>query len=286
MTLGVEAAFLLKPVIMLRLSLPLLVLLIGCAESKPTPSKPHIDVDGPQLWVQVAGQGDPTVVFEAGEGDDSSVWEKIEAEIRLPNGVRTVLYDRAGLGKSGPTAGPYRIDDEAAALKRALDRFGVRGPIVLVAHSYGGFVATMMAANDNRVAGVVFVDAYVREMFDDAAAARLVAKTTPLLDALQRSKPAVASVLGPVIRAFPDTARRMRVVTLPPSLPTIDIVAEKWGDTEEENAAVRRAHAAFAAGSQERELVLASGSGHYVMRDRPELVTDAIARIVRRARDR
>jgi len=58
---------------MLRLLLPVLTLLGGCAESlSPSASKPHTDVDGPLLWVQVAGQGDPTVVFEAGEGDHSS----------------------------------------------------------------------------------------------------------------------------------------------------------------------------------------------------------------------
>jgi pimeloyl-ACP methyl ester carboxylesterase len=286
MTLGGALGFLLKPLIMLRSSLPVLALLIGCAESTPPVSKPQVAAEGPQLWVQVAGQGEPTVVFESGEGDDSSVWEKVEAQVRLSNGVRTVLYDRAGLGNSSPAAGPYRIDDEAAALKRALDRFGIKGPIVLVAHSYGGFVATMLATTDPRIAGVVFVDAYVREMFDDASAAHLVAKTTPLLDALRRSKPAVANAMGPVIRAFPDTARRMRGVPHPPTLPTIDIVAESWGDTPQDSAALRRAHTAFVAGSPEREEVIATGSGHHVMRDRPDVVIDAIARIVRRVRGR
>lgn len=271
---------------MLRSSLPVLVLLFGCAQSTPSVSTPHISSEAPQLWVQVAGQGEPTVVFESGEGDDSTVWEKIEPQVRLSNGVRTVLYDRAGLGNSAPIAGAYRIDDEAASLRRALDRFAIKGPVVVVAHSYGGFVATMLATTDSRIAGVVFIDAYVREMFDEAAAAHLVAKTTPLLDALQRSKPAVANAMGPVIRAFPDTARRMRSVTFPPALPTIDIVAENWGETEQESAALRRAHATFVAGSPEREEVVATGSGHYVMRDRPDLVVDAIGRMVRRVRDR
>jgi pimeloyl-ACP methyl ester carboxylesterase len=286
MGLGIQGSFLIKLPIMVRSSLPVLVLLIGCAESTKGVSKPHISAEEPQLWVQVAGEGEPTVVFEAGEGDDSSVWDKVEPQVRLSNGVRTVLYDRAGLGQSGPITGPYRIDDEAVALRRALDRFSIKGPVVLVAHSYGGFVATMLATTDQRVAGVVFVDAYVREMFDDESAARLVANTTPLVDAVQRSKPAVASAMGPMIRAFPDTARRMRSVTFPAALPTIDIVAENWGETEQDSAALRRAHAAFVAGSPEREEVLATGSGHYVMRDRPELVVDAVARMVRRVRGR
>jgi pimeloyl-ACP methyl ester carboxylesterase len=263
---------------MLRSLFPVTVLAVACTGSTPASKQPHIDVDGPQLWVQVAGQGEPTVVFEAGEADDSSVWAGVEAKVRLPNGVRTVLYDRAGLGKSTPSAAPYRIDDEATALKRALDRFAIKGPIVVVAHSYGGFVAMMLAASDARVAGVVLVDAFVPEMFDDAAAARFAARY-PQLEALERTKPGLARA----VRAFPETARRMRSVAYPAGLPTIDIVAER---AEADSVAHQAAHAAFVAASPEREAVIATGSGHYVMRDRPDLVDDAIARIIRRARSK
>lgn len=270
---------------MLRSWLSLLMLLVGCAAPHKAAAVPeHVDGDGPQLWMQVAGDGDPTVVFEAGGGEDSSVWAKLEPEVRERIGVRTVLYDRAGLGKSGPAPGAYRIDDEAAALRRALDRFGVHGPIVLVAHSYGGFVATLVAASDARVVGVVFVDANLPEFFDDAEISHLQAQLTPQFPALERSDPALASVMIPLVRAYPDTVRRVRAATFPPALPTIDIVAEhSWGDTDDENAAMRRVHAAFVAASPAREAVLATGSGHHVMRDRPDVVLDAIARVVRRS---
>jgi hypothetical protein len=44
-----------------------------------------------------------------------------EAEVRRREGVRTFLYDRAGFGQSPATGLPYRIDDEADALRRELD---------------------------------------------------------------------------------------------------------------------------------------------------------------------
>jgi hypothetical protein len=47
---------------------------------------------------------------------------------------------------------------------------------------------------------------------------------------------------------------------------------------------MRRAHADFVAASPTREAVFANGSSHYVMRDRPELVVDAIERMVKRVR--
>jgi pimeloyl-ACP methyl ester carboxylesterase len=259
-------------------------LAVGCAGTTteaPSPATADDHGAGPQLWMQVAGHGDPTVVFEAGGGDDSSVWAGIEPQVRLRCGVRTVVYDRAGLGKSGPTAGPYHIDDEATALTHALDRFGVRGPIVLVAHSYGGFIATLVAASDPRVIGAVFVDANVVEFFDDAEVAHLVGTYTPQLDELRRTNPALAQVMAPIIAAYPETVRRMRAVPLPPNLPVIDIVAENsWGDSDEERAAMKRAHAAFVAASPARAALQATGSSHYVMRDQPALVIDAIARLL------
>jgi pimeloyl-ACP methyl ester carboxylesterase len=132
---------------------------------------------------------------------------------------------------------------------------------VLVAHSYGGFVATLVAASDARVAGVVFVDANLAEFFDDAEVSHLQAQLTPRFAALERTDPALAQVMIPLVRAYPETVRRVRAVKYPPALPTIDIVAEhSWGETDEENAAMRRVHAAFVAASPAREAVLATGA--------------------------
>ena len=246
-----------------------------------------VDVSGGRLWTSVEGDGAPTIVFEAGGGDDSSVWATTEPEARRRNGVRTLVYDRAGLGKSDPPPrGEYRIGDEAAALVRALDVRRVSGPIVLVAHSYGGFVATFVAAADPRVAGVVFVDANLPAFFDEGVVERLLAIYTPQFGELEQRAPELARVMIPLMRASPDTVRDVRAVGYPRTLPTIDIVAERsWGQTPEENGDMRRVHAEFvAAAPRVREGVLADGSGHYVMHDRPEVVLDAIARMVERVR--
>lgn len=66
-----------------------------------------------------------------------------------------MVYDRAGLGQSPPRNGSYAIDREAEDLRQELDRHGIGAPVVLVAHSYGGFVAKLVAATDARIAGVV-----------------------------------------------------------------------------------------------------------------------------------
>jgi pimeloyl-ACP methyl ester carboxylesterase len=278
--LSVMLSRLLPVTLLIGLMLSALTVRAASVSCKPA----RVDVGGYKLWMQVAGVGEPTVVFESGGGDDSSVWAKIEPEIRR-DGVRTVIYDRAGLGQSDLKSGPYSIDHEARGLERALDRCGVRGPIVLVAHSYGGFVSALVAGEDLRVVGVVFVDANLADYFDEAEVARILAEYTPQFAALAHAKPKLAAVLIPMMQAYPDTAKRLRAGVFPPDLPVIDIVAEhSWSNTPEEAAAMRRVHAAFVAASPAREAVFASGSSHYVMRDRPELVIDAIKRMVERAR--
>jgi hypothetical protein len=68
----------------MRRLLPI-TLLFGLLLSAPTAGAAsvscepaRVDVRGYKLWMQVAGVGEPTVVFESGGGDDSSVWAKIE----------------------------------------------------------------------------------------------------------------------------------------------------------------------------------------------------------------
>jgi pimeloyl-ACP methyl ester carboxylesterase len=245
-----------------------------------------VDVGGYALWMQSSGHGTPTVVFESGGGEDSSEWSNIEPIIRERAKVRTVVYDRAGLGKSDPNPRRYRIEDEGTALRRALDRCDIQGPIILVAHSYGGFISEILASEDKQVKGLVLVDANIPSFFDDKEAAVIKARYEPLADDLKRDKPDVARVLVPVVQAYPATARYMRDVRIPLNLPIIDITAEHtWVDAPDELQAMRRAHSEFVAASPNRVPIFVEGSGHYISRDRPNIVIDAVLHLVSEVRE-
>jgi pimeloyl-ACP methyl ester carboxylesterase len=240
-----------------------------------------VNVGGYALWMQSRGYGTPTVVFESGGGEDSSEWSNIEPIIRERGKVRTVVYDRAGLGKSDPNPQPYRIEDEAAALRRALNQCAMHGPIVLVAHSYGGFISEILAAEDKQVKGLVLVDANIPSFFDDKEAAVISARYTPQAENLIKEKPDLGRNLFRQDQAYPATARHMRDVHIPVNLPIIDITAEHtWVDAPDELAAMRRAHSEFVAASPNRVSIFAEGSGHYISRDRPNIVIDAILHLI------
>jgi len=251
----------------------------------PPTDEQLVDVGGYRLWTKLTGHDAPTVVFESGGGDDASVWSAVEPELRRQRSVSTFLYDRAGLGRSEPKPGPYRIGDEVEALRAALSARGIDGAVILVTHSYGGFVSLLTAARDERVAGLVLVDANLPGFFDPGQVERLLERFQPVAPAMEREAPNIARVMVPLMRALPATARELRETPIPLSLPVIDIVAERsWIDLPDEIQALRQEHEKFVAASPDRAKVFAAECGHYVMRDRPDLVVAAVVQLIDRHR--
>lgn len=118
-----------------------------------------VDVGGRRLHILCAGtSAGPTVVIEAGSGDDSTLWEDMVR--RVSAFARICTYDRAGLGWSDPAPGSKTIDDRAADLNTLLMAAKVPAPYILVGHSYGGYIVRRFAAvYPASVQGVVLVDA-------------------------------------------------------------------------------------------------------------------------------
>jgi pimeloyl-ACP methyl ester carboxylesterase len=97
-----------------------------------------VHVDGHQMHLQVRGpdSGRPTVVLEAGMGSFSPNWYWVQQE--LAPTVRSVAYDRAGLGWSRRSRRPRDAQTIAAELRDALREAGLDPPYVLGGHSFGG----------------------------------------------------------------------------------------------------------------------------------------------------
>lgn len=91
-----------------------------------------VDVGGHSLHLYCTGEGDFTVILEAGAGSDSLTWSWVQPEIAKT--ARVCSYDRAGLGWSEP--GPYPSDATSivSELRAALDGAGIEGPFILVGH--------------------------------------------------------------------------------------------------------------------------------------------------------
>lgn len=110
-----------------------------------------------QVWC--GGQG-PAVVFVNGIGDRASARQWLDVQGGLAEGARVCRYDRPGTGDSPPPTlagrGPEALELELDAVVNHT----TVGEVVLVAHSFGGYLARLYAErHPERVRGIVFVDA-------------------------------------------------------------------------------------------------------------------------------
>src|SRR5439155_20942603 len=108
------------------------------------------------------GKGSPTVLLEAGGGDDWLIWQKIQPE--LANTTRVCSYDRPGVGWSDLQPGTRDAKHLAGELHSLLQQAAEKGPMVLVGASVGGFYIRQFAFTyPSEVVGLVFVDSSTPE---------------------------------------------------------------------------------------------------------------------------
>jgi hypothetical protein len=117
-------------------------------------------VDGQNFHIETSGTFGPTVVFEAGLGNDSTTWKLVAGPIA--QFARVVLYDRAGLGQSLPMKNKnsaITAEDVTTNLHTLLSAADIRPPFILVGHSLGGLYMQMFARKyPGDVSGAVLLD--------------------------------------------------------------------------------------------------------------------------------
>ncbi len=122
----------------------------------------------------------PAIVLESGSFGFSSDWAAVQDRLAAA-GLRSLAYDRAGLGFSDP--GPEPRDSLAIVrdLEILLDRAAEAGPFIVCGHSMAGLHVRLFAGrNRARVRGVVLVDATTPEAMADPGARQFVSGFTRL----------------------------------------------------------------------------------------------------------
>lgn len=162
-----------------------------------------IDVGGNRLHMHCMGEGQPTVLLDAGGGPLGSLsWRPIHAD--LARDTRVCAYDRAGILWSERSRAARPGERAVADLAALLEAAGEADPVVLVGHSLGGqFGAEFATLHPERVAGLVLVDASHPAMLDRLPAEIRAALVPP---AAARTAARVASRLGVVRLLGPDMA--------------------------------------------------------------------------------
>jgi pimeloyl-ACP methyl ester carboxylesterase len=120
---------------------------------------------------QPAGGVRPTIVLVHGDWADASSWTSVLQ--RLTDRGYTVV------APPNPLRGPA---EDASYLTSYLNT--ISGPIVLVAHSYGGFVITNAATGNPNVKALVYVDSFMPDQGETLAQLATEGKSCVTPDAL------------------------------------------------------------------------------------------------------
>lgn len=276
------------------------------AYARPEPPGRCLDIGGRKLHVLAKGERrGPTVVLEAGLSQFTANSTYAPAQQRLAGFARVVSYDRAGLGWSDPAPGERTLEDLAADLRRLLKTADEPGPYVLVAHSLGGLVArTFARLYPDAVVGMVLLDATSDEDFAILDAARDV--TVPQLDAAIAGATPGVPVIGlpvgtsaEVMMAYtPEILRGVRAEfavldRVPPerrkaggfgTLGDLPLVVVRRGKTSlppsADDLQHQRVQENLARLSTDGVLVVAAKSGHTIPLDEPDVVVEAVRRVL------
>ena len=252
-----------------------------------------IDVGGYDLWIVCRGSGSPTIVLDAGGGDDSRTWNRIIRDV--PTISQVCVYDRAGLGSSDPPPQSSRtIQDSVDDLHTLLNNAGISAPYVLVGHSWGGLIAQLYTReHPDDVVGLVLVDSATVNQFVrlDPLVPTPSTGECPELKFWRRS----TGPQGPEVLDLDTSIKQVRTAPpFPTNLPLMVLAAgNHYPPTigclphtflEQVNDQEMALQDELPLLSTNSVYIVAEQSRHYIQQDEPELVIQAIAQVIEAAR--
>ncbi len=128
----------------------------------PPPGK-MVDVGGYKLHIHSTGEGEATVVLDAGLSGTSIGWTLVQSAVE--RFTRVCSFDRAGYAWSEEAASKRTSKNLAEELHTLLHQAGIPGPYLLVGHSFGGCNALLFAdIYPEETLGVILVDSVHEDM--------------------------------------------------------------------------------------------------------------------------
>ena len=277
--------------------------------------------DGRQMFINCIGGGAPAVIFDSGAGGDSTHWRGVREEVGKTTLACT--YDRAGRGLSDPGPLPRDTAAVANDIDAMLTAASIPGPYVLVGHSLGSYNVRQFAnTRFDKMAGMVLVDpsgdgqgarfeavipkayAISNAAFEKTKAldcvgklrAAFVMKNDPLTkdcfgndaDAVESYLSEVDAMAGASTEELTASHRKwgdMPLIVLTrgdykKDMPPEFTAADRDGMTSVW-VAMHNEMTALSTAGQHRTI---EGAGHFIQRDKPQAVIDAVNDVVKAVR--
>jgi pimeloyl-ACP methyl ester carboxylesterase len=232
-----------------------------------------VQISDCKLYAKLVGDknGKPTVIMDAGYGDFSKAWDSLIGDISKLSNV--LIYDRAGLGKSETSSNPRTSREMVKELKELLIEAKIKPPYILVGHSFGGVNMRMFATEyQNEVCGLVLVDSTP----EDYRKKFLPTMSQDFQEAYNKQ-----FVYEGNYDEFMESLKQLKETRLKLNIPLIVLSAGKkahyskesqelWNEMQRESLEI----------SSDAELVIVENSAHYIQNDEPEVVVNAIKKLI------
>lgn len=277
-------------------------------ERNPAPGE-MVVVDGRQVHLLCHGQGSPAVILESGMPGISLGWVSVIEDIA--SFARVCAYDRAGWGWSEAGPEPRTISNITGELRDLLGTAQVGPPYVLVGHSFGGLIVQVYASRfPDEVAGMVLVDSSHPDLARRTGSLDRMGRVAfrlkllaPLgiarfiIDVPSGNPESRPSSVREMEKELLATTRSFRVMAS-----ELEGLRESLNQTTEDRPRLGRKplviltegqrkmefwHAMqerFTELSDSSEWQVVNEAGHFIHQDKPEIVVDAVRRVVASAR--
>jgi pimeloyl-ACP methyl ester carboxylesterase len=253
----------------------------------PVISSP-ISIGDRRIFLRCIGSGGPTVILEAGYGDNGTIWAPVQ--IHASEFVRICSYDRAGLERSDePDHYPRTGAEVVADLHAALQAAGVQPPYLLVGHSQGALFSRLFASTyPEVVAGLLLLDPWPED-YDDQLRQLVTDEQWTSYERMLAEDPDNEAV------DFPATYEEVRTAPPLPDVPLLILshgeapptacCPEGWPVAEQEQL-WQELQAAMTSLTPSGRQEVVPGSGHMIHQAAPETVVAAIRELAQRIREK
>jgi len=257
----------------------------------------RINIGGRHLYVECAGKGKPTILFESGLGDGCSAWDSVWKQLSSITSV--CRYDRAGIGKSDPAQLPRTSREVVADLHTLVNKLELAHPLVIVAHSFGCIHARLFTQEyPNKVAALVLLDSSLPDLGERILELLPAERSgeseglTNYREALRHPK-IVEEIEGLIAN---DCYAQVRSHKSYGDIPIITIVSgslvfssnESWWPPDLSGTLAadftniyRELRADITKLSIRGKEVFLQDSGHYIQKDKPDRVVDTILQVIK-----
>lgn len=223
----------------------------------------------------------PAIVFESGFGEDATQWDKVQLQLSksIPNAI--ISYDRAGLGKSDLPSSKYVVEREVNDLRIGLKLLNYDKEVVLVGHSFGGLLINQYyKSNYTSVKGLLYVDPSTVSFYIKTKTLEEVEGNVNNID-LNESYSKSDKSMHRIWREFEPTLTTLNKIKIKKDIPKYLISSTKdFFSIIPENKIWRDEHAIYSKIIGAKHII-ATGSAHDIPNEKPQVVIDAIYKILK-----